>query len=571
MRLLVIDDDPQFRRLLRHHVMCRWPLATIVEYDPVARGALATEVRAQNFDAVLLDHSWTVPAPRWPEMSAIDHEVDGASPASGLGALDGASSGQPEDPLISLDALESLNRIGSMSELRPAARLDLPESLDLPDPLELGDAVEGDGLTAAAPVLDLDAIPQVLAEPEVKALELVEFPRAPVAEADAAAKPVPAQAPQLSVAPEEPSAAQPAAVVSPGLQWLQDLAQRPGFAPIVFLAEHRGDAASQQALAAGASAVFGKDKLEHEALLEAIAAAATQQEQARAVREDPGGRYQAYRFSGVRIPGYRRIRRLASGQVSELYLAENEVEPELVAIKVARRRVRETELDDSFRRFLQEHEIVQRIRHPGVMRLYDLGVSDEHAYLVMEYFPLGDLRRRMRKGLAPVEALRIARDVAQALQGIHEAGVLHRDLKPGNVMLRNDGSLALIDFGMAKHAALQRDITDHGLIFGTPHYMSPEQGHGETLDPRSDLYSLGVMLFEMLTRQKPFTAENPMAVIYLHRNAPLPILPDAFAGLQRLLDQLLAKRAVDRFPSAAAAADALDEALRQVLGAELAA
>ncbi|HTV52558.1 MAG TPA: hypothetical protein VME21_15320, partial [Steroidobacteraceae bacterium] len=88
---------------------------------------------------------------------------------------------------------------------------------------------------------------------------------------------------------------------------------------------------------------------------------------------------------------------------------------------------------------------------------------------------------------------------------------------------------------------------------------------------RSDLYSLGVMLFEMLTRQKPFTAENPMAVIYLHRNAPLPILPDAFAGLQRLLDQLLAKRAVDRFPSAAAAADALDEALRQVLGAELAA
>ena len=109
-------------------------------------------------------------------------------------------------------------------------------------------------------------------------------------------------------------------------------------------------------------------------------------------------------------------------------------------------------------------------------------------------------------------------------------------------MLRVDEQIALIDFGLAKHAALALEITDTGLIFGTPHYMSPEQGHGQELDPRSDLYSLGVMLYEMLTGRKPYTADNPMAIIYMHRNAPLPRLPEELADLQPLLDRLLGKR-----------------------------
>ena len=108
---------------------------------------------------------------------------------------------------------------------------------------------------------------------------------------------------------------------------------------------------------------------------------------------------------------------------------------------------------------------------------------------------------------------------------MHAAGVLHRDLKPGNVMLREDGSIALIDFGLSKDAALALDITETGTIFGTPHYMSPEQGHAEPLDERSDLYSLGVILFEMLAGEKPFRAENPMAIVYKHRKEPVPQLP----------------------------------------------
>jgi len=128
-------------------------------------------------------------------------------------------------------------------------------------------------------------------------------------------------------------------------------------------------------------------------------------------------------------------------------------------------------------------------------------------------------------------------------------------------MLRDDGSIALIDFGMSKDAALTLDITETGTIFGTPHYMSPEQGHAEPLDERSDLYSLGVILFEMLTRQKPFRAENPMAIVYQHRKAAIPQLPPKFVRVQPLLEKLLAKLPQDRFASAAEAALAIEETL----------
>jgi serine/threonine protein kinase len=175
----------------------------------------------------------------------------------------------------------------------------------------------------------------------------------------------------------------------------------------------------------------------------------------------------------------------------------------------------------------------------------------------MEYFAFGDLRRRMQARLTPRDALRLAAAIARALATIHAAGVLHRDLKPGNIMLREDGSIALIDFGLSKDAALALDLTDTGTIFGTPHYMSPEQGHAEPVDVRSDLYSLGVILFEMLTGEKPYRAENPMAIVYKHRKEPIPQLPPQFAAVQPLLERLLAKTPADRFAGALQAAEAL--------------
>jgi tRNA A-37 threonylcarbamoyl transferase component Bud32/DNA-binding NarL/FixJ family response regulator len=349
-----------------------------------------------------------------------------------------------------------------------------------------------------------------------------------------------------------------------GIDWLADLAQRPGFAPVVYLSARSGDRGCRRAMRLGASAAIGKEKIDHEVLIAALAAAGERAAAVRNERADATLGLEAQRFGDARIPGYRRVRRLAVGQISDLYLAEREGAAELVVIKVARDQLQDNELDHSFKRFLQEHEIVQRIAQPSVVRLHDLGVSDAHAYLVMEYFSGGDLRRRMRNGLTPADALRITRDIARALQSIHTVGVLHRDLKPGNVMFRDDGRPVLIDFGLAKHEAIALEVTDHGMIFGTPHYMSPEQGHGEPIDGRSDLYSLGVMLYEMLTGQKPYTAENPMAIIYMHRKAPLPRLPESLAMVQPLIGKLMAKEPAARFESAAAAAEVIDRAWRAI-------
>src|SRR5690606_27384221 len=130
--------------------------------------------------------------------------------------------------------------------------------------------------------------------------------------------------------------------------------------------------------------------------------------------------------------------------------------------------------------------------------------------IAMEYCGGGSLKRRITAGLDPDEAWTLMREIAGSLGALHEAGILHRDLKPTNVLFRNDGTLVLIDFGLARQAVLRAELTGAGEIFGTPYYMSPEQGHGETVDQRGDIYSLGIVFFEMLTGSKPFEGDTAM-------------------------------------------------------------
>lgn len=352
-----------------------------------------------------------------------------------------------------------------------------------------------------------------------------------------------------------------------GIDWLRDLAGRRGFAPTLFLAERSDSIPAREARVFGAFAVLSKQRLSHETLISTLGEAARMQRRARADWRVSPEAEASRRFGAVRIPGYRCVRRLAGGSVSQLYLAESEKAGSLIVIKVTPSVRDASGVDQSFERFLQEYEIAHRLRHTSIVSCHELGVADDHAYLAMEYFPDGDLRRRIRAGIAPVDALDIAAQIAGALVALHSAGALHRDLKPGNVLMRGSQRIALSDFGLAKHAALEMEITDPGIIFGTPHYMSPEQGHGEQVDDRSDLYSLGVILHEMLAGEKPFTDNNPMAIIYKHRHQPVPRLAAALSAWQPLVDRLLAKLPADRFASAAQAEIALREAARQARAA----
>jgi serine/threonine protein kinase len=146
--------------------------------------------------------------------------------------------------------------------------------------------------------------------------------------------------------------------------------------------------------------------------------------------------------------------------------------------------------------------------------------------------------------------------MAEALTVLHRAGVLHRDLKPGNVMLRDESSVALIDYGLSKHIEIDASLTNAGEIFGTPYYMSPEQGHGKDTDARSDIYSLGIIYYEMLMRRKPYVAGTPMQVIYKHANSPLPELRAEMKRFEGLLYNCIAKDPSRRYGSAEQLLDA---------------
>jgi serine/threonine protein kinase len=257
--------------------------------------------------------------------------------------------------------------------------------------------------------------------------------------------------------------------------------------------------------------------------------------------------------AGIRplIKGYRMIRKLSAGEYSAVYLAQRESTGLQVALKVLRQVPDFSEGLGAFDRFLQEYELIAGLDHPGIVRIYDLGVGDDHAHIAMEFMPGGDLRERIAHGIAEDDAVDYIRQLARALSQMHRVGILHRDLKPGNIMFREDGTLAIIDFGLAKQMRLDAAMTGSGEIFGTPYYMSPEQGHAGSVDARSDVYSLGVIFYEMLTGEKPYRADNAMGIIYMHSHAPIPLLPPHASHFQAVINMTLAKKPEDRLQTVA--------------------
>jgi len=344
-----------------------------------------------------------------------------------------------------------------------------------------------------------------------------------------------------------------------GIEWLRDLSRRNGFPPIIYLMTKPSPETEERAIHAGAQACLSRRKIDHTALIGALRAAQARRGQfsRSAVRVDEAAR--ATRFGEASIRGFRYVSQLAESPVSSVYLAESERNGSKVALKVLHQPPDEGAGVRNFDRFLREYQIAAAIDHPNVARVHDFGVADDHAFIAMEYFPLGDLRGRIKQGIAAVRAATYMRQMAEALKVLHAAGVLHRDLKPGNVMLRDELSLALIDYGLSKHVELDAAITNSGEIFGTPYYMSPEQGHGRETDERSDIYSLGIILFEMLMRRKPYVAGTPMQVIYKHAHAPLPELRPELKRFEALLYNCIAKDPKRRFTGADQLLDAASE------------
>jgi tRNA A-37 threonylcarbamoyl transferase component Bud32 len=257
---------------------------------------------------------------------------------------------------------------------------------------------------------------------------------------------------------------------------------------------------------------------------------------------------------------YNIVRALGGGGMAQVYLAHDEILDRDVALKVLREHLAEDE--EIAERFKREALSAAALSHPNIVSVYDRGQEAGTSYIAMEYVPGGTLKERiLRDGpLGAGVATSVALQIAEALHVAHQRGVIHRDIKPHNVLLTSSGNAKVADFGIAR-AASAATISQRSMVLGTASYMSPEQAMGETVMPTSDLYSLGVVLYEMLTGELPYTAENPVAVSMKHVNDPLrpprELNPEIPGELNALITKLLAKDPDCRYESAAQLADDL--------------
>jgi len=259
----------------------------------------------------------------------------------------------------------------------------------------------------------------------------------------------------------------------------------------------------------------------------------------------------------LQVPGYDIEERIGRGGMASVYRARQHTFDRDVALKVLKPDLSE---DESFcQRFVQESLIVAKLHHSNIVQVYDVGEFQNNFYIAMEYLNGGDLNSRLKQGLAIRETINIIKQSASALDFAHRKNIIHRDIKPDNIMFREDGAAVITDFGIAKEVDSDLNLTQTGLIVGTPKYMAPEQIRGGSPTPQADIYSLGILLFQCLTDQLPFVGKDMVSTAYKHFNDPVPTLPPVIAVFQPILERMLAKDPDDRYERAAEIVEALDE------------
>ncbi len=342
-----------------------------------------------------------------------------------------------------------------------------------------------------------------------------------------------------------------------GIEWLREFGRRPDFPASILIMTRPDPSLAAAAAKAGAHRAASKRELTAASLSDLVQDASGARHRTKNPQATPGTLKADKHVLDGCIDGlsqfgedstYRIYRLIGQGAMSRVYLGERIEDGLTVVVKLLDGTL--TQDTDIVQRFMREASIVSGIDSPYVVQIYGHGFSNQHGFIAMEFFSRGDLKQRLDNGISPNDALIYMVNIARGLDAIHDVGIIHRDLKPANIMFRADESMAVGDFGISKRLGGTTQLTMTGGVVGTPFYMSPEQANSQPVDARSDLYSAGVILFEMLTGRKPFTGDSLEAVFYQHSKADVPSLPGALAHLQPVIDRLMAKNPKDRYGSA---------------------
>jgi serine/threonine protein kinase len=251
----------------------------------------------------------------------------------------------------------------------------------------------------------------------------------------------------------------------------------------------------------------------------------------------------------VKVPGYEVERLLGQGNMASAYLAHGLADNRKIVLKITHLN---SQLDrELLRRFMQEYKIIARVEHPNVIHIEERGFGSDFAFIAMEYCAFGSLKSRIKQGVKLHDALDLLRQIAAGLGAVHAIGVAHRDMKPSNLLFRDPKTIVVTDFGVAKDLGSPESLTAQGSFVGSVYYCSPEQIARQESGPLSDLYSLGVILFQMLTGNPPFMGKTVADVMEAHLHSPIPRLHASIAVMQPLVDGLLAKDPRDRFQTTA--------------------